>query len=110
VGGREQDFREGERAVGPPGVPHAWRNPSEDDELHIVSELRPALHSEALIEVSFGLARNLKTNRKNIPKRLLRQIVLADEAKHEFYLTGVPRPVRGVFSALLGRSLMSASS
>ena len=29
-------------------------------------------------------------------------IVLANEAKHEFYVTGMPRPVRGAFSALLG--------
>ncbi len=109
VGGREQNFREGERAVGPPGVPHAWRNPSEEEELRIVSELRPALHLEALIEVGFGLAKALKTDRKAVPKRLLRLIMLANEAKHEFYLTGVPRPVRGAFSALLGRSLTSAS-
>ncbi len=102
MGGREQDFREGERAVGPPGVPHAWRNPSEEEELRIVSELRPALHLEALIEVGFGLAKALKTDSKAVPKRLLRLIMLANEAKHEFYLTGVPRPVRGAFSALLG--------
>jgi mannose-6-phosphate isomerase-like protein (cupin superfamily) len=63
VVGRERDFREGELAVGPPGVPHAWRNPSEDEELGFASELRPALHLEALIEVSFGLARDLKTDR-----------------------------------------------
>jgi quercetin dioxygenase-like cupin family protein len=102
VGGQKRDFREGELAVGPPGVPHAWRNPSEEEELRIVSELRPALHLEALIEVGFGLARDLKIRRRNVPKHLLSLIVLADEAKHEFYLTGVPRPVRKAFSALLG--------
>jgi hypothetical protein len=96
------DFREGERAVGPPGVPHAWRNPSENEHLRIVSEVRPALHMEALIEVGFGLARDLKTGRRNVPKHLLRMIVLANEAKHEFYATGVPRLVRGAFPALLG--------
>jgi mannose-6-phosphate isomerase-like protein (cupin superfamily) len=102
VGGREQDFREGERAVGPPSVPQAWRNPSENEQLRIVSELRQALHMEALLEIGLGLARDLKTDRKNIPKHLLRMILLANEAKHEFYLTGVPRPVRGAFSVLLG--------
>lgn len=102
VGGREKDFGTGERVVGSPGVPHAWRNPSEDEELRIVSELRPALHLEALIEASFGLARDLKTDRKNALKRLPHLLMLANEAKHEFYLTGVPRPVRGAFSALLG--------
>jgi hypothetical protein len=29
-------------------------------------------------------------------------MMLANEAKHEFYLTAVPRPVRGAFSVLLG--------
>lgn len=102
VGGRERDFLEGERAVGPPGVPHAWRNPSEDEELRIVSELRPALHLEALIEASFGLSRDLKTDRRSALKRLPHMLMLANEAKHEFYLTGMPRPARRAFSALLG--------
>jgi len=102
VAGRERDYGEGERAIGPPGVPHAWRDPSEDRELRIVSELRPALHLEALIEVGFELAGNLKADRKKALKLLPRMIMLADEAKHEFYLTAVPRPARGAFSALLG--------
>ena len=95
-------YREGERAIGSPGVPQAWCNPSENEQLRIVSELRQALHMEALLEIGLGLARDLKTDRKNIPKHLLRMILLANEAKHEFYLTGVPRPVRGAFSVLLG--------
>jgi quercetin dioxygenase-like cupin family protein len=102
VAGRKRDYGEGERAIGPPGVPHAWQNPSEDRELRILSELRPALHLEALIEVGFALAGDLKTDRKNALKRVPRMIMLADEAKHEFYLTAVPGPVRGAFSALLG--------
>jgi quercetin dioxygenase-like cupin family protein len=101
VGGLQRDFVEGERAIGPPGMPHAWCNPSEE-ELRIVSELRPVLHLEALTEVGFGLAGDLKNGKRNVPKRLPRMILLANEAKHEFYLTGVPRPVRGTFSALLG--------
>jgi hypothetical protein len=80
----------------------AWSlNPSENEQLRIVSEVRPALHMEALIEGGFGLARDLKTGRRNVPKRLLRMIVLANEAKCEFYVTAVPRPVRGAFSLLL---------
>jgi quercetin dioxygenase-like cupin family protein len=102
VAGRERDYSAGERAIGPPGVPHAWRNASEDRELRIVSELRPALHLEGLMEVGFAIAGDLKTNRKNVLKRLPRMIMLANEAKHEFYLTSVPGPARGAFSALLG--------
>jgi quercetin dioxygenase-like cupin family protein len=102
VAGRERDYGEGERAIGPPSVPHAWRNPSEDRELRIVSELRPALHLEDLIEAGFALAGDLKADRKKVLKRLPHLIMLVDEAKHEFYLTAVPRPARGAFSALLG--------
>ena len=46
VGGWDQDYKAGERVVGPPGVSHAWRNPSDSEELHIVSEHRPASHTE----------------------------------------------------------------
>ena len=70
--------------------------------MRIVSELRPTLHLEALIEAGFALARDLKTDRKNAPKHLPPMIMLVSEAKHEFYLTAVPRPARGAFSALLG--------
>jgi len=102
VGGRERDFGKGDRALAPPNVPHAWRNPSAGEELRIVSELRPALQLEAQIEVGVALARDLKTDRKNAPKHLPRTIMLVNEAKHEFYLTAVPRPARVAFAALLG--------
>ena len=40
VGGQEHDYAEGERVVGPAGVPHAWRNSSSEEELRIISEIR----------------------------------------------------------------------
>ena len=40
VGGQERDYAEGERVVGPAGVPHAWRNASSEEELRIISEIR----------------------------------------------------------------------
>jgi quercetin dioxygenase-like cupin family protein len=101
VGGRERDFGEGERIVGPPGVPHAWRNPSEDEELRIVSELRPALRMEAVLETLFGLARDGKTIGGLVPKNPLQLAVLASEVKDDFYSTGVPIPVQKALFALL---------
>ena len=53
-------------------------------------------------EVGFALARELKADRKKAPKHLPRMIMLINEAKHEFYLTAVPRPARVAFAALLG--------
>ena len=102
VRGQERDFRAGERVVGPPGVPHAWRNPSEDEELRIVSELRPALRFEALMEVYFKIARDLKTDKKGVPKHLLHMVILANESRHDFYPTGIPIMVWKIFLALLG--------
>src|SRR3712207_8765942 len=52
-------------------------------ERRIVSELRPVLHMEVLLKVSFEIARDLKTEKKGIPKDLLRMMVLANEARSE---------------------------
>ena len=40
VGGQEHDYAEGERVVGPAGVPRAWRNSTSEEELRIISEIR----------------------------------------------------------------------
>jgi len=100
VGGREQVVTEGQRVIGPAGVPHAWRNPSEDEELRIVSELRPPLRFETLFETGFGLARDGKTTKQGMPKNLLQLAVLVDETRGMFYFTRPPVPVQRAFLAL----------
>jgi quercetin dioxygenase-like cupin family protein len=100
VGGQEQVFTEGQRVIGPAGVPHAWRNPSEDEELHIVSELRPPLRFETLFETSFGLSRDGKTTKQGIPKNPLQLAVLVDETRGMFYFSRVPVAVQEAFLAL----------
>jgi quercetin dioxygenase-like cupin family protein len=102
VGGRERSYSEGESAVGPPRVPHAWRNASDREELRIVSGLRSALHLEMLLETSFGVMRAWKTNKLGAPGYLLQLAILADEIKDDFYFTGVPRPVWKAFVAASG--------
>jgi len=92
VAGREWDFGSGERIIGPAGVPHAWRNPSDDEELRIVSELQPALGFDVLLETGFAIAGDLKTDRMGAPKHLLRIFILLDESGDEFYPAGVPMP------------------
>jgi quercetin dioxygenase-like cupin family protein len=60
VGGQERDYTQGERVVGPAGVPHAWQNPSSEEELRFVSELRPPLVFETILRppsASRGMAR-----------------------------------------------------
>jgi len=111
VGGQERDYKAGERVVGPPGVPHAWCNPSDHEELRIVSEHRPVSHMEHMehmLEAGFAIARDFEANKKGAPKHLLRAAVLLDEIKKDFYYTGVPlRALMAVIVALapVGRLL-----
>jgi mannose-6-phosphate isomerase-like protein (cupin superfamily) len=101
VAGRGRDSGRGERIIGPPGVPHAWRNPSDDEELRLVSEIQPALGFEALLEHGFAIAENLKADRMGAPKHLLRLLILLDEAGGEFYPTGVPASAWRAFSMVV---------
>jgi quercetin dioxygenase-like cupin family protein len=59
----------GQRITVPAGTPHKFWNAGED-EAHFVSEVRPALQFEQLIETMFGLAADGKTNRKGMPNPL----------------------------------------
>ena len=93
VGGEEQNYKEGQRVVGSAGVPHAWRNLSDHEELRIVSELQPVLHMETILETGFGILRDWKSNKRATLKHLLRAAVLISEVKDDFYFTGVPMPV-----------------
>jgi quercetin dioxygenase-like cupin family protein len=108
VGGQQQDYGEGEVAVGPLGVPHAWSNPSDSENLRIVSEHRPALHMEELLEGGFTIARDLQADKKGALKHLLRMAVLLDDVKVDFYMTQAPAQVLlRMFAALapVGRLL-----
>jgi quercetin dioxygenase-like cupin family protein len=100
VGGRELILSSGQSAVGPPGVPHEWWNPSDDEEVHFLASIRPALDVETLLETWFGLARDEKTIWW-IPKNPLQFAVMAHEVGGWFYFTGVRMPVWKAFFALL---------
>ncbi len=102
VGGQERSYAAGERAVGPAGVPHAWRNPSSEQELRFVSELRPPLVFETIMETYCGLARDGKTTKQGIPKNPLQLAVLVDETRGMFYSSRVPVAVQEAFLALFG--------
>jgi len=108
VGGQQRDYLEGETAIGPPGVAHAWSNQSDGEDLCIVSEHRPALHMEALLEGGFTIARDLQADKKGVLKHLLRMAVLLDETSDDFYMTQWPmQALLRLFAALapIGRLL-----
>ena len=94
VGGQELLLTPGQKAVGPPGVPHAWWNPSEEKEVRFVSEIRPGLEVETFFETLLGLSRDGKTIGP-IPRNPLQLAVLADEIASWLVL----RPVEKVFFA-----------
>ena len=108
VEGQERDYKAGERVVGPPEVPHAWRNLSDSEELRIVSEHRPVGHMEHMLEAGSTIARDFEADKKGALKHLLRAAVLLDEIKEDFYFTGAPqRALMAILVALapVGRLL-----
>jgi quercetin dioxygenase-like cupin family protein len=101
VGGQERGYEAGERVVGPPGVPHAWRNPSDREDLRMVSEHRPVSHMEHMLETGFAIARDFEADKKGATKHLLRAAVLLDEIKEDFYFTSASmRAIMAVLVAL----------
>jgi quercetin dioxygenase-like cupin family protein len=94
VGGQELLLTPGQKAVGPPGIPHAWWNPSEEEDVRFVSEIRPGVEVETFFETLLGLARDGKTIGP-IPRNPLQLAVLADEIASWLVL----RPVEKVFVA-----------
>jgi quercetin dioxygenase-like cupin family protein len=94
VGGQELLLTPGQKAVGPPGIPHAWWNPSEEEEVRFVSEIRPGLEVETFFETLLGLSRDGKTIGP-IPRNPLQIAVLADEIASWLVL----RPVEKVLFA-----------
>src|SRR5919112_3180711 len=94
VGGQELLLSAGQKAVGPPGVPHAWWNPSEVEEVRFVSEIRPGEEVETFGETLLGLARDGKTIGP-IPRNPLQLAVLAEEIASWLVL----RPVEEVLFA-----------
>ena len=102
VGGRELNLEEGQSAVSPPGVPHKWWNPGNEEEVSFVVELRPALNTEEFFETAWGLARDGKATGLGIPKNPLQLAVLANAHQGEAYFIGFPWPPIPVQKALFG--------
>lgn len=111
VRGYERDFAEGQQMIGPADVPHAWGNASDAEAMLVVSELRPALRFEPLIETAFVIAGDWKRSKMAFPKHLLRIAMLLDGARDDFYPAQMPMPAWKTLLALnaslacLGRSL-----
>jgi quercetin dioxygenase-like cupin family protein len=101
VGEEHRWLREGEEALVPPGIPHRWWNDSEDEEAHVLAELRPALNSETFFETAYGLARDGKTDESGAYNILQQSVTLSGINKGEIYLASPPVAVQKVLLAAL---------
>jgi len=101
VGDEHRSLSDGEEAVVPPGIPHRWWNESDDEEAHVLIELRPALNTETFFETAYGLARDGKTDEKGAPNLLQQAVTLNGLNKGEIYLAWPPVPVQKALLAAL---------
>jgi quercetin dioxygenase-like cupin family protein len=79
--------RPGDVVTVEPGTPHRFWNAG-IGEAHFVTEVRPALQFESLIETMYGLAADGKTNRKGMPNPLRLAVI----AKAHFDTVRLPFP------------------
>jgi mannose-6-phosphate isomerase-like protein (cupin superfamily) len=110
VGGGQSILRPDQSAVGPPGIPHEWWNPSEKEEVCFRVGIRPGLDVEIVLETVLGLERDGKTI-GSIPMNPLQLAVLAREIGGWAHSPGLAVPARKalfapvVLLALVGRLL-----
>jgi quercetin dioxygenase-like cupin family protein len=100
IRGQERDVGGGETVVVPAGTPHVWGNPNED-EVHLILELRPALRMEEWFETFFGLQKDGKVNPKSGLPNTLQWAVISREYEDEIYLASPPLWVQRVRFGLL---------
>lgn len=98
VDGREQILHEGENIIVPPGSAHTWWNAG-DDELHQITEFRPALKLETFFETFFGLARDGKCDKVGQPNFLQIAVMVPE---YDIYLSKPPIPMQKALFAVLG--------
>ena len=99
VGGKEHIYRPGDIFEIAPGVPH-WMHNVSDEPGQLSWQIRPALRTEDMFRVLFGLARDGKTNAAGAPS-LLQLAVILRAYRQEFVATSPPPAVqRIVFGAL----------
>ncbi len=99
VGGQERTYRTGDVFEIPSGVPH-WMHNVSDGPGHLLWKIRPALRTEDMFRVLFGLARDGKTNVTGAPS-LLQLAVILRAYREEFVSTSPPLVVQRILFGLL---------
>lgn len=99
VGGRELILAAGQSAIGPPEVPHAWWNPSDEERVRFLAGIRPGLEVEVMFETLLELMWEGKTIGP-IPKNPLQLAVPACEIASWVVLTPVEKAFFAPVTAL----------
>jgi quercetin dioxygenase-like cupin family protein len=81
IGGEERTARPADVVMIAAGTPHTWWNAG-DDATRVLIEFRPALRTEEIFEILFGLGRDRRLNKQGVPNPLL-GAVLAQEFEQE---------------------------
>ena len=102
VGGQEMILGPGQRGVGPPGVPHAWWNPSDDERVRFLVAVLPGIEVETMFETLLGLMREGRTIGP-LPRNPLQLAVLAREIGSWLVLTPGQK---ALFAPVVGLSIL----
>jgi quercetin dioxygenase-like cupin family protein len=83
-----------------PGTPHTWGNGSDDEELVVLAEVRPALQFEEMLETAYGLARDGMIDESG-GGNPLQMALFADEYWETNHLTSPPPLVQKAMVTVL---------
>jgi quercetin dioxygenase-like cupin family protein len=107
IGNDERTAGSGDVVEVASGTPHTWWNAG-DDETRVVIEFRPALRTEEIFEILFGLGREGRLNKRGVPNPFLGSLLareFEDEARvapsKEILLTRLPPPLIRLLIAIL---------
>ncbi|HUF53497.1 MAG TPA: cupin domain-containing protein [Dehalococcoidia bacterium] len=75
IGNETKVFQAGDTFVIPAGIAHGLANHGED-ELRVLTELRPAMNTELYFETVFGLARDGKVGKRGVPNMLHMAVIV----------------------------------
>lgn len=99
IGDQTRTYLPGEEFIIPAGVSHAMHNSSAEPG-RVLWKIRPALQTESLFEMLWGLASEGKTNKNGVPK-LFQLAVLLHTYNREFRLSKPPYMIQRVIWALV---------
>lgn len=97
--GKEYTLRANESITFPPNIPHKFWNISGDD-LHFITEFRPAFETEDFIETYIAIAQTGKVNKKGQPP-FLQFFVILNRYPIAGYLAGPPVFLQKIIISIL---------